>query len=291
MRALVLGASGLLGHTVFRTLAGAAGLTAFGTTRNQNSWVHFPEQLRQNLMIWENHEKDRLSDLFNAIHPDVVINCVGTPQSQWTDYRRLVADFSLLPHLLAGHCRKNNARLILISSDGVFSGVGSKLYSETDVPDPPDDYGSVKLLGEVLQPHVLVIRTSIIGHSLNGSSGLIDWFLSKERSCAGYSNAVFSGLPTVVLASIMRDVLLPRCALHGLYHVASAPISKLALLGLVAQRYGKTINIVPDDSVVVSRSLSSERFAADTGFRAPQWNELIDAMYLDRSTPMVINVY
>lgn len=292
MKILVLGASGLLGHTVFSALARTGGLAVFGTTRSQSSWPLFPTQLQKRLLIWNNQGgAEGLSELFTATRPDVVINCIATPRSKWSDYRQLISDFSTLPHLLAAHCQSNRARLILISSDGVFSGAATRPYNEADIPDPADDYGTAKLLGEVSLPHVLIVRTSIIGHSLSGSSGLVDWFLSQDGSCLGFPKAIFSGLPTVVLASLIRDVLLPRPALNGLYHIASEPISKLALLDLVARRYGKAIEIRPDDSVAINRSLSAEKFAADTGFRAPPWSELVDAMYLNRSSQMVQNVH
>jgi dTDP-4-dehydrorhamnose reductase len=65
---------------------------------------------------------------------------------------------------------------------------------------------------------------------------LVDWFLSQNDSAPGYAKAIFSGLPTSELAAVIRDVVVPREALAGLYHVSAAPICKLDLLHLIARQ-------------------------------------------------------
>ena len=90
---------------------------------------------------------------------------------------------------------------------------------------------------------------------------------------------MFSGLPTTVLAAIIRDIVLPKPELSGVYHVAAKPISKYDLLSLVAKVYGKAINIIPDDQLVIDRSLNADRFKSATGYEAPSWEELIRTMH------------
>jgi len=53
--------------------------------------------------------------------------------------------------------------------------------------------------------------------------------------------------------------------------VSAAPISKYELLRLVAQVYGKAIEIVPDDEPVIDRSLDSSRFRELVGYHPPEW--------------------
>jgi len=83
----------------------------------------------------------------------------------------------------------------------------------------------------------------------------------------------------VVLARIVRDVVIPLPALSGVYHVAARPISKYELLRLVATVYDKNINILPEDSLVIDRSLNAERFLAATGYAPPDWLELVRTMH------------
>ena len=71
----------------------------------------------------------------------------------------------------------------------------------------------------------------------------------------------------------------PRHELYGIYHIASQPISKFDLLKLVAQKYGKSVKIVPDDKIVTDRSLSSEKFTSATGYSPPDWATLIEIMH------------
>jgi dTDP-4-dehydrorhamnose reductase len=163
----------------------------------------------------------------------------------------------------------------------VFSGKKGR-YTEEDAPDATDVYGLSKYLGELKDPHTFTIRTSIIGHELRGSNGLLEWFLSQEKRCNCYGRAVFSGLPAVVLAQIVGDVVLKHPELSGVYHVAAEPISKCELLRLIAEVYGKSIEIVPDDRLVVDRSLNAERFRKATGYVAPDWRTLIRIMHSSR---------
>jgi len=104
--------------------------------------------------------------------------------------------------------------------------------------------------------------------------------LSQQVCCKGYSRAIFSGLPTMVFAQVIRDVVIPNAELSGLYHVAAKPINKYDLLKLIADVYGKSIEIVPDDKLVIDRSLNSKRFQLATGYVAPEWPELIKLMHV-----------
>ena len=73
--------------------------------------------------------------------------------------------------------------------------------------------------------------------------------------------------------------MISRPDLFGLYHVAGRPIAKYDLLRLVAEVYGKSIEIVPDDQLTIDRSLNADRFRAATGYVVPDWPELIELMH------------
>jgi len=185
---------------------------------------------------------------------------------------------TLFPHRLARLCETVEARLIHISTDCVFNGQKGG-YTEEDPTDAQDLYGLSKYLGEVNYPHSVTLRTSIIGHELRSANGLIGWFLEQEGECRGFTRAIFSGLPTVVLARVVRDLVIPDAKLHGLYHVAAEPISKFDLLQLVADVYDKSIEIIPDDTLVIDRSLAADRFHEATAYVPPQWPELVSIMH------------
>jgi len=281
MRVLVLGASGMLGNAMVRVLSEKEEWEVFGTLRSSGAVRFFSSKVAKRLVAGvdvENH--DALVRLFAQIRPDVVVNCIGlVKQLADADYPLLAIPInSLLPHRLARLCGLVGARLVHMSTDCVFSGRKGG-YRESDPSDAEDLYGKSKFLGEVDYPHAITLRTSIIGHELQGGRSLIGWFLSQERQCKGFVKAIYSGLPTVVLAQLVRDVIIPRADLSGLYHVASKPISKYDLLCLVSEIYGKSIEIIPDSSLVIDRSLNADRFREATGYVAPEWHELIKCMH------------
>jgi dTDP-4-dehydrorhamnose reductase len=281
MKVLVLGATGMLGNAVFRVFAQSENHEVIGTARSKSACEYFstPErtQILQGIDVGDG---DSLVAAFAQSSPDVVINCIGLVKQLAESYDPLltVPINTLLPHRLARLCQVRGARLVHISTDCVFSGKKGG-YLESDFPDADDLYGRTKLLGEVDYPEAITLRTSIIGHELSGNRSLINWFLSQEESVKGFTKAVFSGLPTVVLARIIKDYVLPKPALHGLFHVAAAPINKYELLRQVADVYGKKIDIVPNDSLVIDRSLNSEKFNVAFNYSPPKWPELINEMY------------
>lgn len=280
-RILVLGAGGMLGNAVLRFFAKSPGCWVIGSVRSPAALEWLPVGLREHIVSGVDVEcVDSLIRLFADTNPHVVVNCIGLVKQLADADNPLVAIpiNSLLPHRLAWLCSATGARLIHISTDCVFSGKRG-MYREEDPSDALDLYGRSKHIGEVDYPHAVTLRTSLIGHELNSSHGLIGWFLAQQGSVKGFERAVFSGLPTVELARVMRDFIIPNSQLRGIYHVAAQPINKYEVLKLIAAVYGKPIKIIPDRQVVINRSLNADRFRTATGYTAPDWSELIKRMY------------
>lgn len=280
MKILVLGATGMLGNAVFRHFSGQPGFDTHGTVRSGAARRHFAAADAERLHAGVDAlDFDSLVSVFAQVRPDVVVNAIGVIKqlASANDPLHAIPINSLLPHRLARLCGAAGARLIHVSTDCVFSGSRGG-YRESDQPDAYDLYGRSKLLGEVDYPHAITLRTSIIGHELGSTHALVDWFLSQTGRVRGFTKAIFSGVPTIELARIIQHAVLPRRELHGLYHVAAAPISKYDLLGLVARAYDKRVEMDADDTLVIDRSLVAERFNAATGYRPAAWPALISAM-------------
>lgn len=281
MRVLVVGASGMIGSTMVRVLSERAEWEVFGTIRAVRDKQFFVTSINERLIASVDVEHfDSLVQALDQTRPNVVVNCAGLTKHKLEADDPLVSIpiNTLMPHRLAGLCKIIGARMIHVSTDCVFSGEKGG-YVEGDFADARDVYGKSKALGEVIYPHTIVLRTSTIGHELQSKYGLLDWFLSQVGQCKGYSRAIFSGLPTVVFAQIVRDVVIPNEGLSGLYHIAAKPINKFELLKLIGHVYGKSIEIVPDDKLVTDRSLDAKRFQLATGYIAPEWPELINLMH------------
>lgn len=279
MRILVLGANGMIGHAIFQTLSQSKDYEVIGTVKSNDQKSAFDVSIQGQLIGGvEASNESILKEVFEKIRPHQVINCVGYTKHRPYDSMAYTALNSVLPHRLLYWCNQFNARLIHISTDCVFSGERGN-YEESDIPDASDLYGKSKILGEIFDSNSITLRTSSIGHELLTNYGLLNWFLSKDDSCEGYRNAIFSGLPTVVFAEIIRDFVIPDTELSGLYHVSASPINKFDLLNLIAKTYQKKILIEVNDEIKIDRSLNSQKFKDATGYNPPPWENLIKYMH------------
>ncbi|ACM19816.1 UDP-2-acetamido-2,6-dideoxy-beta-L-arabino-hexopyranos-4-ulose 3-epimerase and UDP-2-acetamido-2,6-dideoxy-beta-L-lyxo-hexopyranos-4-ulose 4-(Re)-reductase, putative [Geotalea daltonii FRC-32] len=280
---LILGATGMLGHTLLEQLAARKDLEVTATVRCQGSVEGITTKLLEKIVgNLDADNPDSVLKTLAQVKPDVVINCIGIikqlPSAK--DPITAITINSLFPHRLAQACKAAGSRLIHISTDCVFSGSKGN-YTESDVADATDLYGRTKFLGEVDYPHCVTLRTSIIGHELKGCYSLIDWFLAQEGEVNGYTEAIYTGFPTVEMARIIADYVIPNPQLNGLYQVSSEPISKYELLQLVAKQYNKDIQIRPFHDFHCDRSLDSSRFRNITGYTPPSWSEMVAAMWMD----------
>ncbi|MFG1592809.1 dTDP-4-dehydrorhamnose reductase family protein [Halobacteriovorax sp. CON-3] len=274
MKILIIGANGMLGQSLFRYFSKK--FEVLGISRGK-AW-------HQDIKSGYDVENTQLiENLFNDFNPDLVFNCVGIIKQLKESKDNEVSIFTnaLWPHRLASICSKYNSKMIHFSTDCVFTGREGN-YTEDSVADSRDLYGLSKYLGEVAYDHTLTIRTSIIGHEIKSNVSLIDWFLSQENECKGFSKAIYSGFPTNSLARVIDIVILPRFMkgdVSGLYHVSSDPINKYDLLKIVAEVYKKEINIIPYDDFVLDRSLNSDRFRKEFNYQPESWKDLIKEMH------------
>jgi len=285
MRILILGATGMLGHKLAQVLAPDNQVTA--AIRDNGS--HWPgsikvEEVATNVDIKETGQLVKLLDR----RPDAVLNAVGMVKQIMSDHDPMetIAVNSVFPRVLADFCAARSIRLIHYSTDCVFTGSkmserGPNGYRESDLPDARDLYGASKFLGEPPAP-CLTIRTSIIGRELRGKHGLVEWFLAQNgRSVKGFTQALFTGLPTLELARVTSMILNRFPTLEGIWNIAAAPVDKYELLSLLKELYGQRTSIAPADDFYCDRRLDGERFSHATGWKAPIWRELISMMHAD----------
>jgi len=281
-RILILGASGMLGHTLFSEFAKHSDINVYATARNNDLLKKIlPAYLLKSIIKNIDAESiNSIHELIKKVKPEIVINCIGIIKQLPEANNHIISINinALFPHKLALLCKDHGARLIHFSTDCVYSGEKGN-YSEENFPDAKDLYGKTKYLGEVDYPHCITLRTSIIGHELSRKVGLVEWFLSQEEKINGFTNAIYSGFPTVEMARILYEYVIPNKDLYGLYHVSSSPISKYNLLRLISGTYGGKIVIEPYDKFHCDRSLDSTRFRNDTGYIPPSWKELVEKMY------------
>ena len=276
MKILILGVEGMLGHELYKSLVGNYDLTGF--VKSVESALLHKDLFTEKKLIsdFDIENKESLRNLILKTSPDVVINAVGfiKQKSSETSAISSVKLNALLPLELSSLSGELGFKLICFSTDCIFSGKKG-MYSERDIPDPVDEYGITKLVGEKIGNNCLVLRTSFYGLELNSNYGLIEWFLNQKNSIKGYSNAIYTGLPTYEIANIIKKIIDEFPSLSGLWNVSSDPIDKFSLLSLLNTNLGNKIEVLPDDKFSIDRSLDSTRFRNFLDYHPPTWEEAV----------------
>lgn len=276
-KVLVIGATGMLGHQCCAQLSRSFQVT--GTVRGDPARLAgLPAfegvQLAGGIST---SEPDALEALIADLRPHAVLNCVGVIKqlASESSSETMIAINALFPHQLARICALHGSRLIHFSTDCVFSGSAGN-YKEGDLTDARDVYGLSKLLGEVTDGNALTLRTSIIGLELSNFLSLAEWVISnKGGKVRGFTNAIFSGFTTPVLARLAGSIITSHPQLSGLYHASAAPVSKHDLVKLISDELNLGIEVEAYPDFRCDRSLDSSRLQEATGFRAPEWKDMI----------------
>ncbi len=283
MKVLIFGVAGMLGHKLYQVLTPIFDVT--GTIRGSYSDISNYDFFQQSRIV-PNIDAQEISQVEKVIEetsPNVVINGVGIIKQLEKKMGALLSIWlnSLFPHQLYQLCQAKGIRLIHISTDCVFSGRKGH-YREDDPSDAEDIYGKTKYLGEVNGAGALTIRTSIIGRELASTNGLLEWFLTNQGSkVEGFTNAIFSGFPTLHLSRIIADIIVNHQNLSGTYHISSEPISKFKLFTLIKKAMGLNIEIEEYPDFHCDRSLDSTLYRKETGFNPSSWEKMVDELAED----------
>jgi dTDP-4-dehydrorhamnose reductase len=261
-RVLVLGSTGMVGQTVLRVLSREPVLLVQGTHRRGGG--EDPH--------WFDAERGPggLLALLDRAGPYAhVVNCIGdtntsVDRADPEKVQRAIALNALFPHGLAAVARQSQARIIHLSTDGVFAGTADT-YDENAPPDCTDVYGRTKALGEVTGEGCLTFRCSIVGPDPEGKRGLWEWFraLPEGARVPGFSNRIWSGVTSLQFAELCRRIIVEarfeeirrESPVH--HFCPNRPLSKFDLLGLFKTALRKDVEIVPEEASPRSRILTT----------------------------------
>ena len=205
-----------------------------------------------------------------------VINCAGIVRGRDdVTAKRMGEVNALAPHMLAAVAK----RLIHVSTDCVFDGTKGP-YVESDEPNPTDNYGMSKLMGEVETSPSLTVRTSFVGF---GQRGLLRWLLDRHSELPvilGYELSEWNGLYVGTVARVLVRLL--DDPVTGILHIQGPEINKYQLLKLMAEALQLGIRVAPVKSHRKNMILKSERLvwgdAPDTTF---SWDTMIEELKAD----------
>jgi dTDP-4-dehydrorhamnose reductase len=248
MNVFVLGHRGMLGHVVARYLAERGHNVITTETR------------------YSGGPDDPLVNELGKSEATWIINCIGKiPQKTTNPAELFEGNFQLPVHIKT--FLRPDQRVLHASTDCVFSGKRGN-YPTNETPDPYDNYGLSKLLGESIAEagRCQIIRTSIIGPELGeGGKGLMAWFLSQKGPVNGFTNHSWNGITTLEWAKVAEEILTGKLQPSSpLFQSGSATaVTKYELLKVIGEIWPHPIKINPMEAKdAVNRTLVPDKSRA-----------------------------
>lgn len=265
MKVLVLGATGMAGHTIAIYF------------KERGHEVHGFSRKPVNYCYWikgDAYDLQYLKRILINGKYDAVINCIGI-LNQFADLfpEKAIYVNSFLPNEIVSWLKDTNTKFIQMSTDCVFAG-NSGPYDEKSIPDGKSYYDRTKALGEIINNKDLTFRNSIIGPDSNEEGiGLFHWFMKQSGPIKGFTKAIWTGVTTLTLAKAMESALEQNlCGLYNL--VNNDSINKYNLLQLFNKYFKNgTIEILESDELILDKTLLNKRI--DFDFFVPSYEQMI----------------
>lgn len=280
LKIFVLGSTGMLGHVLCDALLERKKyqLYSFGRRTLKEFGLNSNEKIKEFFLDVDSEWENEFTNIFNAIKPDFIINCIGVvKQLVFEDELKKAININSIFVQKLDKIVNNSehTNLIHLSTDCVFSG-NKGSYVEDDIVDPVDIYGITKALGEIRNSKkTLTIRTSIIGREIDRKIGLLEWLLSQNNNVIkGYDKFIFSGLTTYSLSNVIIDTILENF-IPGIMHISSEAISKYDLLNKIKSEFKLDVEITKSNDPICDRSLDSSYFKNSYNYRILSWDEMI----------------
>jgi len=268
MKILVLGATGMAGHTISLYFK-EKGHDVVAYSRSSFAYC-------ENI-IGDVFDKDRLVDVLVNGGFDAVINCIGILNKDAEEYpTKAVYLNSYLSHFMVDVLKDTRTKLVHMSTDCVFMG-NTGPYTETSFCDGSTFYDRTKAIGEVNDSKNLTFRNSIIGPDMHEKGiGLFNWFMKQSGKVNGYKGAIWTGVTTLTLAKAMEKAL--EVDLSGLYHLGNnESISKFELLQLFSTYFREeSVSVVDEFTIQLDKSLRNTR--SDFDFVVPSYEQMVMEM-------------
>lgn len=212
MKIAIIGASGFLGTKLMNSLS------------KKEEVIGAAIDASNGLVKLDATNKNQVFDFLKKENPDAVIDLVSLTSSFDCEQNPELCktlNFETAKNV-AEVCKEIGAKMIFISSSYVFDGKKGN-YSETDAPNPINQYGKYKLLAEkeVLKlKNSIVLRTTIM-YGYNGKNkpnGVFDKILSGEKIILGdpfqLRNPLFvDEVPAIIFSLLEKNQ-------SGIFHMA-----------------------------------------------------------------------
>lgn len=280
MKILVTGATGQLGYDVCRVLA-ERGIEYRGVGSAQLDITN----------------EKAVPVYLSTYRPDAVIHCAAytaVDRAEGEPERCFAVNEGGTQNLAAA-CREIGAKMLYLSTDYVFPGVGERFYETDDPAAPRNVYGESKLAGEnalreILPQHFIVRISWVFG--INGNNFVKTMLRLAETHHS--INVVFDqiGSPTFTadLAPLLCDMIMTER--FGTYHASNEGICSWAEFAkevfFLARRDTAVEPILTKDYPTAAKRPLNSRLSKSSldaaGFaRLPDWHNALE-QYLKESS-------
>lgn len=215
-RALVVGASGLVGKELMRVLDGK-GYDTWGTYHGR------VDKYTENMLMLDVRHPATVEKIFQITHPDVVFISAYETGVDFCEQHQEASDKTNIDGIgnVVDACMRHDAFPVFFSSSYVFDGKKQGGYVESNLPNPICHYGRQKLETEKMVDNAdgLIIRTiSVFGKSdLNYVSQVVDNCKKGKKMLCPIDQWVN---PISAASLARRSVDLFEGNQNGIFHVA-----------------------------------------------------------------------
>jgi len=278
MRILVTGVKGQLGYDCVRELKERGYKDVIGIDKDE-------------LDITDKAAVDRYID---GIHPDVIMhNAAWTAVDKAEEYKYDVYRVNALgPKYLAIAARRNNAKMVYISTDYVFPGDGERFYEVDDKIGPKGTYGLTKWQGEEFVrefcPSHFIVRISWV-FGINGHNFIKTMLKLAEthKEISVVDDQIGSPTYTYDLSKLLCDMI--TTDKYGTYHATNEGVCSWADFAkeifLKAHKDVKVnpvsteeyLRLSPQQALRPLNSRMSKKSLVKAGFnKLPKWEDALD---------------
>ena len=218
MKILITGSNGQLGNELQKIVS--TGKAEIGSVSEE---IKNAEVFAMDVDTLDITNLEQVKKVLNEVKPDVVINCAAATNVDGCEANQDLAFKinSLGPRNLAMVAEELGAKIVQVSTDYVFSGVGETPLKESDLVAPVSVYGKTKLLGEEFvrdfSSKYYIVRTAWLYGYVGHNFVYTMMKLGKDRDTLNVVNDQL-GNPTHANDLAYHILKLIQTEEYGVYH-------------------------------------------------------------------------
>lgn len=218
MKILITGSKGQLGNELQNIIK--AGKSEIGVITEE---LKKSEVIALDVEDLDITKLEQVKAVLKDIKPDVVINCAAATNVDGCESNQDLAFKinTIGPRNLAMVCEEIGAKVVQVSTDYVFSGVGEKPLTEYDLTAPYSVYGKTKLMGEEFvrefSSKYFIVRTAWLYGYMGHNFVYTMMRLGKEKESLNVVNDQ-RGNPTNANDLAYHILKLIETEEYGVYH-------------------------------------------------------------------------